>query len=136
VATDWTALAKALGFESAKAMFDKLYTEDGTSVATLAFRFSVSVNTLRIALANHGVQVRARGGTNFQKFVLTEDTIAMIKTDGIRATAEKFRVDYTTVYKAARRAGILTKDPAPAQEPEPAAPGKTEDGEADVRDRR
>ena len=105
--------AKRLGYEDEEAMWKDLYVQKRQSITALAVQLDVSRNTIRSALLRFSLEVRGRGGANNTKTVVNDALIAEIRKDGVMAVAARLNVNYTTLYKRLRRAGVLVADLQP-----------------------
>jgi hypothetical protein len=103
----WDKIAQSLGHPDAQRMWNALYAR--YSVAQLAARFAVSVDTVRKQLKFHGVQMKGPGGRNNQKIVIDEDMVLAIRLRGVATVAKERDLDITTVYKALRKMGLNGK---------------------------
>lgn len=86
----WEAVAKRLGFESERGMWEEYYTNKKWSLTTLATKFASSPHTVKSRIKMCGVSLRARGGPHNVKIVLTDEVLDSIKKIGIPSTAKLF----------------------------------------------
>lgn len=93
----WDEVAKQMGFDSPNAMWRAMYATH--SIAELAKKLSVSIHTVRLQLAENGVEVRSRGGPNYVKADFSDVTEEDIREKGIRAIAREKGVTPTAAYK-------------------------------------
>lgn len=107
---DWTPIAQRLGHASEEMLWHELYDVQKLSITTLATRLGISRNTIRQALARRHIQVRGRGGPNNLVLALTPEVIEEVRRDGVLAVAKRMELNYTTLYKRLRRAGIRVAD--------------------------
>jgi transcriptional regulator of acetoin/glycerol metabolism len=108
--TDWTTIAKTLGYASDAAMWQDLYVTQRLSIDTLSTRLGVGRNTIRQTLKKHNVVIRGRGGANNNALDLTDEVIEEVRKNGVLAVAKRLEINYTTLYKRLRARGIAVAD--------------------------
>jgi hypothetical protein len=101
---EWDRIAGELGYRTQREMWTELYSKRGMSLLQLSRRFAVSPNTVRNALALSSVPLKGRGGPNNTGLDLPENFVEIAKREGVAATAKKFRVSMSMVYKRLHRA--------------------------------
>jgi hypothetical protein len=123
---DWDSLAKAAGLNSGKELLQRSYSEERNSISGMASKYGCGTNTIRAALQRYGIEVRGRGGVNFQKVVLTEEFLAELRRDGVLAVANAYEVDASAIYKALRRENIQLRPTDVTRSAEEAPPTEGE----------
>lgn len=103
---DWQSVAKRLGYDSPTRMWEDLYLEKKLSISQIETKLDVSRNVVKEQLTKAGIASRSRGGPNNAKVVITDELIAEMKRDGIKAVASRLQLSYTTLYKRLRLRGI------------------------------
>ena len=106
---EWGPLVKSLGYNNETHMWADLYIEKELSIAQISRKLDVSKNIIRSCLTRASIPIRSRGGPNNSKVVLTPELIDEIKLNGIKATATRLKMDYTTLYKRLRSRGITVQ---------------------------
>jgi transcriptional regulator of acetoin/glycerol metabolism len=107
---DWQPTAARLGYSSEESMWQELYDGQKLSIAQLSARLGVSRNTVRLALERRGVHIRKRGGANNKSLTLSPEILDDIRQHGILTVAKKLKLNYTTLYKRLRKAGLSVAD--------------------------
>lgn len=91
-------VARASGFENYKAMLQELYVVQRTALVDLAKQLHITEGRVRKHLHRYGIPLRARGGPNNVKIVMTPELYREVCRDGVPAVAERLGVESGVLY--------------------------------------
>jgi hypothetical protein len=100
----WTDVAKRLGYPSETAMWTILYSDKSLSLPQLAAKFGVGQRTVRTALVRCKVTIRSRGGRRRNHGHFSEDQVARLRAEGLKAAALRLGITYYEIRKRVHQA--------------------------------
>lgn len=94
----WQDLAKGLGYQTEKEMWEKLYAEG--SLGKLADRFSMTPAAVRKILTSHNIPIKGRGGPQAVKIkCVTPEMAEDIKARGVKVVAAEKGLSRYTLFR-------------------------------------